>query len=165
MSLCGGLLLAQAGCEDPSFWDPNPQGKSQPSQNVLKAVCVYHQIPWISFGGDANPDGFKLILYLVSRETGKGILTDGLLQIRMYRKDQAADGTPVKVEVCAWTQDLANVPHTKQEYPVGWAYVPMLYWGDTDILGREVEIKLWYEDSSGRRVYAQPKTLQVPKRK
>jgi len=43
--------------------------------------------------------------------------------------------------------------------------VPPLYWGDVDLLGKEVEIIVKYESPTGRIVQAQTKHERVPGRK
>ncbi len=80
----------------------------------------------------------------------------------MYRLDPLPDGSTQRVPVVEWTQDLKDVPQIMREQMVGWGYQPHFHWGDADVLGREVEFVLWYEDPTGRRVGATPKILRVP---
>ncbi len=160
--LCWMLPLIALGCTENGAWNTDRQARGRAGENVFKVVCIIKPVPWLSFGGDPNPSGLKFSLYLVSRDTGKGILADGLLQARMYRREPVAEGGFQRVEACSWTHDFANVPHTKRQYAMGWGYQPLLYWGDTDVAGRDVEIKVWFEDHNGRRVYAQSISLKVP---
>lgn len=162
------LLPTVAGCTQADGWNPGAPSESPPRappEEVIRVACAYHQVPWLSFGGDPNPGGLKFNLFLVSKKTNKGVLADGLLQVRMHAKEPAPDGMLHRKEVCAWTQDLNDVPHTTREFAVGWGYQPQLCWGDADVAGREVEIVIWYEDRTGRRVYAQTKSLKAPHRK
>ena len=168
ISLWWLFLLMVAGCTREGAW--NQDGQTQgpplvPAEEVVRLACTYHQVPWLSFGGDPNPGGLKFNLFLVSKKTSKGVLADGLLQVRMNVKERDPDGTPQRREVCAWTQEFAHVPRTIREFAVGWGYQPHLNWADTDVAGRDIEIVTWYEDRTGRRVYAQTKPLRVPHRK
>ena len=161
-------LLAAAGCAEGPTWNLGGQSTSAPPmappEDVGQVICLYQQPYFKSFDreGDRNPEGFKFNMYLGSRKTGRGVLTHGTLQTRMYRRDPQPDGSVQRTEVCAWTQDLADVPRTTQEFALGWAYVPHFYWGDADVLGTEVEIVTWYEAPDGRKVYAQTQTTKVP---
>ncbi|MCP4248970.1 MAG: hypothetical protein GY778_18155 [bacterium] len=160
--LCWMLPLVAVGCTENAAWNTNRQALRRAGERVFKVVCILKPAPWVSFGGDANPSGLKFNLYLLSRDTGKGILADGLLQARMSRKVPAAEGGFQRVELCFWTHDLADFIRSKRASAIGWGYLPVLHWGDTDIAGQDVEIKVWYEDHNGRRVYAQPISLKVP---
>ena len=164
-------LVALAGCSEGWDWTLDGQSGADPPMadpdGVFKVVCLYQPRFWQSFDpqGDPNPEGFKFNMYLLSRQTERGVLTRGVLQTQMYRRDRQPDGTVQRTEVCAWTQDLADIPHTTREFELGWAYVPHLHWGDASVLGSEVEIVNWYEAPDGRKVYARTQTLKVPAQK
>ncbi|MHC4611082.1 MAG: hypothetical protein ACYS7M_12125 [Planctomycetota bacterium] len=162
------VMAVLAGCGPDNPWNPAPQSQQPPrsrGRDVSRVVCVYQTAPWISFRGDPNPAGVRFNLFLASRETGKGVLADGMVRATLHRKDLAEDGSVQRTEVCNWTQDLRDVPRTKKETALGWGYQPRLYWGEVDVAGKEVEVVVWYEDLSGRPVYAQAKSLKVPSRR
>ena len=162
------LLVTVVGCTQGQGWMEGGQSEADPSlsgsDDIVTLVCLYQPPFWKSFDleGDPNPEGFKFNMYLLSRETGRGVLTTGLLETRMYRRDRLPDGTIERPEVCAWTQDLTDIPHTTRAFELGWAYVPHFCWGDAEVLGSEVEIVNWYRAPDGRQVYARTQTLRVP---
>jgi hypothetical protein len=80
----------------------------------------------------------------------------------MFTRDKLPDGKVERTEVCSWTQSLTDTPRTTREYELGWAYQPHYYWGEADVQGMEVEVVVWYESPTGRKVYARPQFLKVP---
>jgi hypothetical protein len=165
------VVVAAGGCGPNEGWEQAGQSKGDPPlappEDIHEVVCFYQPPFWKSLDpqGDPNPEGFKFTMYLLSRETKRGVLTEGVLQTRMYRNDRLPDGTIERTEVCSWTQDLTDIPRTRRAFELGWPYVPHFYWGNADVLGSEVEIVTWYETPKGRKVYARTQTHKVPARK
>jgi len=161
-------LLAASGCAPDQPWFGDAQSRRgprpSPGDDVVRVVCFYQQPLWLNLDRerDANPEGFKFNMYLVSRKTNKGVLADGVLHTRMYCREKRPGQPTRRHEVCAWTQALADVVRTNRAFQLGWAYQPHFYWADADVLGKEVEIVSWYEPLDGRKIYAQTKTLKVP---
>jgi hypothetical protein len=159
------LLLG--GCA-PEAWDQAGQdseaGRLAPPEDIFKAVCMYHPPYWKNYRPDRADriEGFKCNLYLLSRETGRGVHTTGVLQTRMFLRQKMPDGSNARAEVCSWTQPLEDTPRTTRRYELGWAYQPHYYWGDLDLSGKEIEIVMWYESPTGRKIYAQSRRDKVP---
>lgn len=157
-----------AGCADGGAWDQTDQSHGRtplaPPEDVYKLVCAYQPPYWKNYHPEKADriEGFKFNLYVISRETGRGIHTRGLLQTRMFCRKRRPDGTVERQEMCAWTQPLEDTPRTTREFALGWAYQPHYDWGDADVAGKEVEVVVWYESPTGRRVYAQTQYLKVP---
>lgn len=173
--LAGGTLAIAAGCNQPRTDWGRPKNQHDPGANVRvspvqKVVCLFDPTPQqfksLDPDGDPNPEGFACTVYLVSRETSKGILADGKLQARMYRVDVLPDGT-VQRPLVYESQAVPTKTVTRSTRPsqFGWAYVPIFYWGDADVLGCEVEIVVEYVTPDGIKTRSQTHSFKVPARK
>jgi hypothetical protein len=164
---CLAAILLTAGCAEPGpdgrqDWQLKEQNAQQ--DQVKQVVCFFTQSMWQSFDaeGDRNPEGFKFTLYLLSARTGLGVLVDGLIRVKMYSVDRDEDNRIVRKLVQEWNMKTSDLPRAREQRAFGYAYVPYLYWGDIDVLGRQVEISVEYESPSGRVVRSQTTTHKVP---
>jgi len=155
--------------QSPSIFQSKPAAaeppKSDPTE-IVRVICHYSPWPWLSFDVEGNPDpeGFGVVVYLASSQTGKGVFTEGQLHVEMYRW-QGAGKDRARERVCDWTQPLEKLPRAKRETVQGWAYAPQFYWGDADVLGRDIDVVISYLSPSGRVVRAVTKPLRVPARR
>lgn len=161
------LPVALVGCAD-NDWDSTQRkgGPLSPPDDVFRLVCAYRPPIWKNYHPTLSDriEGFKFNLYLVSRNTNKGIHTQGTLQTRLYTRIKQDDGTYLRTQAFSWTQNLVDTPCTTREYQLGWAYQPHYYWGDLDLHGQEIEIVVFYEPPTGPPIYAQPRIQRVPSR-
>ncbi len=162
------VCLLASGCAENGSWNIAGQSRRRTPlaspDDVFRVVCTYQPPYWKNYSPEKSDrvEGFKFNLYLVSRRTGRGIHTEGMLHTRMFVRQELPDGSIERTEVCAWSQPLQDTPRTAREFALGWAYQPLYYWGEIEVAGEEVEIVVWYESPTGRKVYAQPQFLKVP---
>lgn len=143
-----------------------PKASNAPANranDVSNVVCFFPANMWQSFDveGDTKPEGFAFVLYLVSGKTGKGSYVDGQLKVSMYKFDRAPDGSKVRSLAQDWSVDTRDLPKRKATR-LGVGYQPYMYWGDTKVLGKEIEIMVQYRSPSGQRVVGQTVHLKVP---
>ena len=164
-------LAALIGCADNAVWDTSAQANGPehlaPPDEVFRLVCAYQPPFWKNYHPEQADaiEGFKFNLYCISRKTSKGVLTEGVLQTRMFEWQELEDGTRQRHEICSWTQPLKDTPRTRQEYQFGWAYQPHYFWGEIDVAGKDVEVVVWLESADRRKIYAQTRFLRVPDRR
>ena len=103
------------------------------------------------------------MFYLQSPHTGKGTLAIGDLQVEIYRWDRRSD--EARQKVFDSTVPLDRINRLKRPTAIGWGYVMELFWGDIDLLGRDIDVVVTYRSPEGRIVRAQTKTLLVPARR
>lgn len=164
--LIGSALSATlVGCAQNS-WDPADRqgGPISPPQEVYRLVCAYRPPIWKNYHPNQHNrvEGFKFNLYLISRETNKGIHTNGTLQAKLFTRQVQEDGTYVRTEVATWTKDMSDAVPTTKPYQLGWGYQPHFYWGDLNLEGQEVEIVVSYHPPQGRPIFAQTRVQRVP---
>jgi hypothetical protein len=170
----GILLAALSGCEGPASGSGRPgltrQSPRQTASQIAKVVCFFSPPPrnFKSFDaeGDPNPEGFACsAFYLISRETGKGVLADGTLNVKMYRLQPGEEGKPERELVHEWTAAMNSLPRSNKPSAMGWGYAPVFNWGDADVLGAEIELVFEYESPDGYKVRSQTHHFKVPSRK
>ena len=160
-----------AGCAGPSTSVKTVNRHGLPASlvknDVYKVVCVFPQTMWQSYdqAGDSNPEGFRFLVYLLSKSTRKGAYADGFLHVKMFRMDQMPDGRNERVLVQNWMVGTEELPRRESSKLTGYSYQPSLYWGDVDILGETVEIVVQYESLDGKTIQSQTKQVRVPRRK
>jgi len=181
--LVGGCANGHWSSSDSSAASATDYGDSRSSRNraarstpghpladpkeILAVKTFYDLKPWLTFDSrhGPNPDGLKFNLYLISQRTGRAVHTVGNLGATLHTLHYDRDGNCQRTLACQWRHDLRDVPRTRKEFQVGWVYQPRLWWGQADVLGKEVELTVWYEAPDGRRVVGRTKTLQVPGRR
>ena len=164
---CGGLLLAD-GCVQ-----PQPGSAERPLESdIVEVKKFYSAFPWLSFDeeGDPNPEGFKMTVYLISSETGRGAFGDGdiIVSLYSYPPYQAGrrDGPNPTLEK-EWVLDPeAAMPfRAKTRKLMGYGYGLRLNWGDIDVLGKTISIRIAFQRRDGRLIKSQPQSFRVPARK
>ena len=150
---------------------PEPNVATMPGEtDVIAVKKFYAPVPWLSFdeAGDANPEGFKVTLYLVSARTDKGAFGDGDIIVSLYEYDpRPASRTyqPRPPELFKqWVLDPAAVLPFRAKRPtfLGYGYQLRLNWGDIDILGKTISINIDFRRRDGRLIRGQPQSFQVP---
>ena len=168
------LAAVVGGCVEPAA-SPGGHGLTKPSPPpppcpIAKVVCFFSPPPrnFKSFDaeGDPDPEGFACgALYLISRDTGKGVLAEGMLDVKMYRLQAGAEGKLQREMVREWTVAMNSLPRSNKPSAMGWGYAPMFHWGDVDVLGAEIELVFEYESPEGHKVRSQTHHFQVPSSK
>lgn len=171
VSLVG--LSPLAGCNEstqprPLFSPAQTRPASSPQagahDDVYKVVCFYPPNMWQSFdaAGDRNPEGFVFVMYLLSQKSDKGVYADGTLHVDLFCIDHLPDAPPRRSLVQNWSVHTSELPRRK-ETRLGAGYQPSLYWGDADVLGKEVQIVVRFESASGKVLQSQTVHKRVPK--
>lgn len=163
------LAPVMSGCAGPGPQSGDTDPIRQSACPIVKVVCFFEPTPrqFKSFDpeGDPNPEGFACTLYLVSRETGKGVHVNGTLHVYMYRLDPTPDHGVERTLACDWSQPLNQLPRSKRPSMMGWGYAPRFHWAAADVLGSQVEIFVVYESPEGHKVRSVTHSFKIPSRK
>jgi hypothetical protein len=168
--LCAAALPGLFGC--------NPEGggwrlqREQPvnsaaDTDIFRVLCFYPANMWKSYDpeGDPNPEGFAFVMYLMSRDTGKGVFADGTFRVELYRRGElGSDGRRSRDLVFDTWAPMSALPRRSRTM-LGHGYQPYVDWGELDIFGADIEIVVKYESPSGRIVPSETVNMKVPARK
>jgi len=159
------MLLELVGCNRGGGMRGERQSPAVDT-DVYRVVCFFPPNMWKSFdhAGDLNPEGFAFVMYLLSRETNRGVIADGTLQILLYTVQELENGAVERHLAREWTADMSEIPR-RQQTRFGIGYQPTVHWGDLNVFGERVEIVVKYESPTGRVVQGQTHATKVPKRK
>ena len=164
------FVASVGGCQDPNTGPAQQRSPQRPAGTsgpvIAKVVCFYLPPPacFLSFDteGDPDPEGFQCTMYLLSRETGKGVHVEGTLRLKIFRVDRGPDGKKARTLVQELAVPTTELPRAKREAALGWAYAPRICWGNIDVLGSEIELLFSYESPDGRLAKSETKVLRVP---
>ncbi len=173
MTRVTGLMLAMivpivcgTGCLDAQ---PNV-ARMKLDADIVQVKKFYSAAPWLSFdeAGDPNPEGFKVAVYLISAQTGKGAFGDGDIEVVIYSHPKSEIGKPPAKPVVekkwVFSPEDAMPYRVKIEAVMGFSYGLRLSWGDVDLLGKTVSVNINFRRRDGRLIQSSPKWLRVPPR-
>lgn len=121
--------------------------------------------PWRNLDAvrDEKPEGIQFRVFLIPTNEHKGVLVPGKLHAELYIRSREPKGDIKRQFVNSWTYPTEDFTHKSKPTALGYYYVVALSWLPHDILNREVEFIVSYEDPVGRKTYAQPMRIFVPK--
>ena len=162
-----GLACLIGGCAGLRSARDGQKGAPQDT-DVYRVVCFYPPNMWKSFDpeGDLNPEGFSFVMYLISRKTNKGILTDGNFYVEIYKRGEVNESGRRPRLLMFQTNAPMSVLPRRAPTLLGAGYQPIVYWGDDlNLLGEAIEIVIKYESPTGRTVASETVNVKVPDRK
>jgi len=169
-------LLGVAGCGQPTStlgagtpMGNHPIARARMYDDIYEVVKFFPAMPWLSFDpeGDPDPEGFKVAVYLISSVTRKGEFADGVIHVRMWDTQTPLSGSKESQLIKEWTftpEEALPVRVVKRTL-LGNGYQLRLNWGDLDMLGRPIRVRIDYERKDGRMVLGQPHELRVPRKR
>ena len=137
------------------------------SDNIVKIVKFFPKEPWLRFRHDIAPavDGIKVgALFLIDGTTGRGMFGEGTIVVDLYRIDVDPQGYEIPTQVYQWTFDTEQaMPFRARKRTVqGWGYQLRLHWGDLDLAGREIELRISFRRLDGQVVHSSGQRFRVP---
>jgi len=160
-----GVSSSRRRSAAPQKSDPLPP----PEKDIVAVAMFINSDPWLSFdpGGDQNPEGLRLTVWLQSGKGPKPVYADGTIQIEMYRIVKSRDGKRRRELAKQWTfdRDQAALWLPRQEGPLGWPYCFRLNWGEVDVYGRDIEIVAKFIAQNGQIITGRPASLKVAPRR
>ncbi|MCP4590346.1 MAG: hypothetical protein GY842_06365 [bacterium] len=154
------LTAMLSGCATP----PKNQAPRTIRSEVAKVTCFYDLSPFISFDdeGDLDVEGFRVTVVLASRKAKRGVAEDGVIRVKMYRRDVGQDGKAIRTLVREWFVETAGLV-TFRSPLFGEGYKLQFRWDpEDDVLGNEIQIVVSYETCDGRTIRSQTKSWRVP---
>jgi hypothetical protein len=165
-------LTAMTGCGPQAgiSVDPmrqHPIAKVPLDPDIIRVVKFFSISPWINFdpNNSRKPGGFAVeALYLVSARTERGAFGDGIIRVIMTAVDRDEKGKKVVREVQRWSFDPEEaLPYRlKEKQVLGYGYQLRCNWGDADVLGKEIAIRVEFERRDGRVITGQANHFLVP---
>ncbi|MCC7290912.1 MAG: hypothetical protein IT449_02485 [Phycisphaerales bacterium] len=154
---CLLLLCGAAGCQ--------PSGGKYAGPRIQLVSVLRDGNPWrnLDVVRDEKPEGIQFRVFLIPANEHKGVLVPGLLHTELYVRHRDAKGEIHREFVNSWNYKTQDYTHKTKPTALGYYYVVALSWVPHDILNREVEFIVSYEDPAGRKAYAQPMRIYVPK--
>lgn len=154
---CLLLLCGAAGCQ--------PAGGKYDGPRIQLVSVLRDGNPWRNLDSvrDEKPEGIQFRVFLIPANEHKGVLVPGNLHTDLYIRNRDAQGEIRREFVNSWTYKTQDYTHKSKPTALGYYYVVALSWLPHDILNREVEFIVSYEDPAGRKTYAQPMRIFVPK--
>ena len=154
---CLLLLCGVVGCQ--------PTGGKYAGPRIQQVSLLRDGNPWRNLDSvrDEKPEGIQFRAFLIPTNEHKGVLVSGKLHAELYIRTREPKGEIKREFVNSWTYPTEDFTHKSKPTALGYYYVVALSWLPHDILNREVEFIVSYEDPIGRKTYAQPMRIYVPK--
>lgn len=121
--------------------------------------------PWrnLDKARDEKPEGIQFRALLIPANQHRGVLLPGTFHVDLYVRHQDAAGEVKREHITSWTYPTSKFTYKITPTALGQYYLIALSWMPYDILNKDVEFVVYYEDPQGRRCYAEPLRIFVPK--
>lgn len=151
------LVFCAAGCESGGR---NYRGPRVQTVSILRSAN-----PWLNMDAvrDEKPEGIQFRIFLIPQNEHRGVLVPGTFIVDMYYRGRDAQGEVSREKITTFNAPTRTLPHKRHPTTLGQYYVMRLSWAPHDVLEREVEFIVSYEDPAGRKTFGQPIRIIVPK--
>lgn len=154
-------LMVAGGCQPGLFGSK----KTGAGTRVQMVTLMRGGNPWRNLDKvrDEKPEGIWFRALLIPENQHRGVLLPGSFHVDLFIRHQDPKGDITREQVTSWDCPTTKLTTKKTPTALGQYYVIQLSWVPFDVLNKDVEFIVYYEDPQGRRCYAEPMRMYVPK--